>query len=123
MKIKWHFRNEPTLDFSEKPTFHTKSSQNPPKGDPHLQVFLSRVEEERFTIIERPVRHSNLSQEEWKAIRSLADDGNVVIKKVDKSSCGLIWDRNDYITEAEKQLSNKVVYKQRRIQDCCNIED
>ena len=43
MRIKWHFRNEPTLDFSEKPAFHTKSSWNPPKGDPHLQVFLSRI--------------------------------------------------------------------------------
>ena len=36
MKIKWDFGNEPTLDFSEKPTFKTKSSWNPPKGDPHL---------------------------------------------------------------------------------------
>ena len=36
MRIKWHFRSEPTLDFSENPLFHTKSSRNPPKGDPHL---------------------------------------------------------------------------------------
>ena len=35
MRIKWHFRNEPTLDFSEKPAFHTSLSWNPPKGDPH----------------------------------------------------------------------------------------
>ena len=54
---------------------------NTPKGEPHLEVFLTRVEEELFTAIERPVRHSNLSQEEWKAIRSLADDINIVIKK------------------------------------------
>ena len=86
MRIKWHFRNEPTLDFSEKPAFHTKSSSNPPKGDPYLVVFLSRVEEELFTVIERPVRHSNFSQEEWKAIRSLADDRNIVIQKADKDS-------------------------------------
>ena len=26
MRIMWHFRNEPTLDFSEKSAFHTKSS-------------------------------------------------------------------------------------------------
>ena len=26
MRIKWNFRNEPTLNFSEKPSFHTKSS-------------------------------------------------------------------------------------------------
>ena len=112
IRIKWHFRNEPTLDFSEKLAFHTKSSWNPPKGDPHEEVFLSRVEEELFPVIERPVRHFNLSQEEWKGIRSLEDDINIVIKKADKGYCVVIWDRNDYIAEAEKQLSNKVVYKQ-----------
>ena len=79
MRIKWHFSDEPTLDFSEKFAFHTESSWNPPKGDPYLVVFFSRVEEEFFTVIERPVRHSNLSQEEWKAIRSLVDERNIVI--------------------------------------------
>ena len=28
MRIKWHFRNEPTLNISEKSAFHTKSSWN-----------------------------------------------------------------------------------------------
>ena len=102
MRIKWHFCNEPRLDVSEKPSFHTKASWNPPKGDTHLEVFLGKVEEELFNVIERPVRHSNLSQEEWKAIRSLADDRNIVIKKVDQGSCVNIWDRNDYIPGAEK---------------------
>ena len=55
---------------SEKLAFDTKSNWNPPKGHPHLEVFLSRVEEELFTVIERPVRHSNLFQEERKGIRS-----------------------------------------------------
>ena len=64
MRIKWHFRNDPTLDVSEKPAFHTKSLWNPLKGDPHLIVFLSRVEEELSTVIERQVRQSNLSQED-----------------------------------------------------------
>ena len=112
MRIKWHFRNEPTLDFSEKPAFHTKSSWNPPKGESHLEVFLNRLEVELFTVIERPVRHSYLSQGEWKVIRSLADNRNIVIKKADKDSSVVIWDRNDYITEAEKQLADKVVCKQ-----------
>ena len=112
MRIKWHFCNEPSLDFSEKPSFHTKSSWNPPKGDPHLEVFLDKVEEELFTVIERPVRHSSLSQEEWKTIRSLVDNRNIVIKKADKGSCVFIWDRNGYIAEVEKHLSNKDVYKQ-----------
>lgn len=36
-------------------------------------------------------------------MRSLANDRRIVVKKADKSSCVLFWDRNDYITEAEKQ--------------------
>ena len=38
---------------------------------------------------------------------------NIVIKKVDKGSCVIIWDRNDdFITEIEKQLSGKDIYKE-----------
>ena len=40
------------------------------------------------------------------------DDRNIIIKKADKDSCVVIWDRNDYIAEAEKQLSDEEVYKQ-----------
>ena len=35
----------------------------------------------------------------------------IVIKKADKGSCIVIWDRNDYTTETESQLKNKSVYK------------
>ena len=119
MRIKWHFLNEPTLDFSKKLSFHTKSSWNPPKGDPHLEVFLSKVEEEFFTAIERPVRHSSLSQEEWKAIRSLVDDKNIVIKKVVKDSCVVIWDRNDYVAQ---KLYNYISYL-RFTRDCMMYQD
>ena len=44
VRIKWRFRNELTLDFTEKPAFHTKSSWSPTKRDPHLEGFLSRLE-------------------------------------------------------------------------------
>ena len=57
--------------FSEKPAFHTNSSWKLLKGDPYFEVLLRRAGEKLITVIERPVRHSSLSQEEWKAIRSL----------------------------------------------------
>ena len=44
-------------------------------------------------------------------VRSLANDCNIVIKKADKDSCVVIWDRLDYIMKAEKQLSDKTVNK------------
>ena len=42
---------------------------------------------------------------------SLVDDRNLVIEKADNGSCVVVWDRNDYLMEAEKQLSDKNVYK------------
>ena len=99
MRIKWHFWNEPTSNFSNIPTFAPKSVA--PKGHPNLEVFLWPVESDLFKAIERPLGYSNLSKEEWDTIRSLADDRNIVIKRADKGSCVVIWDRNDYVKEAE----------------------
>ena len=42
---------------------------------------------------------------------SLADDRSIVIKKADKGSSVVVWDRRDYIAEAEKQLKDQNVYK------------
>ena len=61
--------------------FSPKSSENPPQGHPNLEVFLSQVEIDLFSIADEPIRYSNLSKEEWIAIRSLADDKLIAIKK------------------------------------------
>ena len=45
-------------------------------------------------------------------MHSLADDRNLVIKKVDRGSCVVVWERNDYLMEAEKQLSDKNIFKE-----------
>ena len=42
----------------------------------------------------------------------MADDRSIIIKKADKGSCIVIWGRNDYLMEAEKQLSDKKVYQE-----------
>ena len=44
-------------------------------------------------------------------MRSLVNDRSVVIKKVDKGSCVVVWDREDYIAEAERQLGDVTVYE------------
>ena len=38
----------------------------------------------------------------------MADDRNIIIKKADKGSCIVMWGKDDYLMEAEKQLSDKV---------------
>ena len=73
MSLKWYFRDE-IQEFSE-----TKSTWNTPKGYPCLEVFLSEAENELFEITKQDLMYFNLSKEEWRATRSLADDGSVVI--------------------------------------------
>ena len=79
MSIKWHFRNEPSDNFSERLAFSPKSSWKPTLSHFNLEVFLSQLENELFQITKEPTRYSNLSQEEWRAIRTLADDRSIVI--------------------------------------------
>ena len=88
-------------------SLHGKS----PKGHPNLEVFLSKIEGKLFKVIEAPWNYSNLTKEEWQVIQSLADDRRIVIKKADKGSSIVLWDRVDYLKEANKQLSDIIVYK------------
>ena len=74
MRLKWYFSDEPTLYFSEQPPFSPNSSWSPPSGQPNLEVFLSQIEHELFRILHKSLTYSNLTKEEWQAIRSLADD-------------------------------------------------
>ena len=111
MRLKWHFRNEATPEFSDWPAFSTKSLWNPPTGYTNLEVFLSQIEHELFQIPDKYLPYFKLSKDEWQAIRSLAEDISIVIKKADKGSCVVIWDRLDYLSEAEKQLRDKNIYK------------
>ena len=48
---------------------------------------------------------------------ALANDRSIVIKKADKGSCVVVWDRNAYIGEAEKQLSDENIYKDINFKD------
>ena len=41
----------------------------------------------------------------------MADDKQIVIKNADKGSCVVIWDRDDYLAEAERQLKDENVYR------------
>lgn len=48
-----------------------------------------------------------ITKDNWIAMRSLADGRSLITKWTDKYHCEVIWNRNDYITEAEKQLVDK----------------
>ena len=114
MSIKWFFRDDISENFSEKYAFTPKSKWKPPWGHPSLEVFLSQIEKELVELAESPLNYSNFSKEEWQAMRSLVNDRSVVIKKADKGSCVVVWGREDYIAEAERQLGDVTSIRRRQ---------
>ena len=54
--------------------------------------------------------YRNLTTQEYNAIKSLKNNKQIVIKKADKGSCIVIQNREDYIREGERQLSDHNFY-------------
>ena len=104
VRTKWHIQNELTPDFSNVPFVKSKSKWSPPKGHPAIKIFLSKVENELFKITYKGSGYSNFTSED---MRSSADNKQVVIKKADKGSCVVVWDKDDYLLEAERQLRDR----------------
>ena len=101
----------------KEPAFRTKSTWNPLQGHPALEMFLSQMESDVFQLLPGNTTQYNLSKEEWLAKRGLAEDRSIVIKPVDKGSCVVVWDRTDYLLEAEKRLSDSSYYKEVKFGD------
>ena len=76
-----------------------------------LELSLSQIKRELFKIPKRNFGYSNFSKEEWKCMRSLANDRRIIIKKADKGSCVVVWDCESYIAVSEKQSSDKNMYR------------
>ena len=43
-RVKWHFGNDVTPQFSETPEFAPKFKWQPPKAHPKIEVFLYQIE-------------------------------------------------------------------------------
>ena len=65
-------------------------------------LLVSDLEKKKIKIVNSKLGYSNFLKEEWQATHALADDKSIAIKKADKGSIVVVWDRNDYILEAEK---------------------
>ena len=57
-------------------------------------------------------RYNNLTKDERNALYSLKDDPSIIIKGADIGSVVVVWDREDYLKEAYKQLDDRKVYEE-----------
>ena len=75
-------------------------------------MLLSQIEKDVFENLVKdstPI-NSNMTKEEWDVLRGLADDRTIVVKKLGKVSCVLVWCKDDYIKEAKNQMKDNTVY-------------
>ena len=83
-------------------------------------MFLSELEKELFEDSNfSHFQRKNFSREKLKALKDLAKDKSIVIKRADKGSCVVIWDTEDYLKEADKQLSDNKIYKDVKYTKTC----
>ena len=93
MRCKWYFRDEPLPNFSD--VFRPKSNWKPPPGHPYVKLFLSKLESELFFFLPSKPKAFKCTKEQCLARRSLAEDWSIIIKRADKGSCVVAWDRED----------------------------
>ena len=75
--------------------------------DAVIEAYLSCLQERLLGI-----DNSFLTREERNALYNLRDDPTITIKGADKGSAVIVWDRDDYLKEAYKQLEDKDVYEE-----------
>ena len=110
VKLKLFFKDDEN-DFSETPAFRAPSTWTPDINELELEIYLSILEDELLQIEERGKNFSNLTSEEREALKALVNDDQIVIKPADKGSAIVIWDREDYEKEAQRQLYDEKIYE------------
>ncbi|XP_013868522.1 uncharacterized protein LOC106520812, partial [Austrofundulus limnaeus] len=102
--------NEPNVQF-----FKPKSTFHPVNNNASLIAFKRKTNYDIEKLIsdetQRGTYHHNLTREERKAIKELNDNKTIIIKPADKGGAVVVWDRNEYIREAQRQLNDPKNYK------------
>ena len=75
---------------------------NSPKCCPAFKAFLSKTEKDIFSLIPKREKVYNITNDGYLVMRCLENDRNLIIKSADNGSTIVVWDRLDYLAEAEK---------------------
>ena len=117
VQLKAFFHDkEDDSNTSNKDTFETlqirKSKWTPPEGQfSSLDFFLKKCRHDINKLkFHRNSKFSNLSSEEWSALKSLKKRKDIVIKAADKGGAVVVWRADLYQKEALRQLSDASFY-------------
>ena len=102
-------------DFDRRPPFKhyqfkNKSLWNPP-GPKIVEEFISLNNHSISEMAFFAPLNKNLIKEEQKALQSLKNNTDIVIKPADQGGAVVVQDRQDYVNEGLRQLADVKVYK------------
>ena len=104
-----HFRNDEHTFSTDK--FRPKICFNPRNKDTIIETYLSCLEGRLLDTEIPSKRYNNLTKEDRDVLYSFRDDITIIVKGADKGLLVLIWNREDYLKEAYKQLEERELYK------------
>ena len=91
--------------------FTPKSDWVPPKQSKVLETFIENVENDIASFQPERTHHNNISKCEKMALIALKNRTDIIIKPADKGSSVVVMDRDQYISEAERQLNDNTYYQ------------
>ena len=110
MLLQYHFRFDQNKTI---PVFRVKSEWDPPEYSyPPLQKYFRHVLTDITNLYKHPTPNTNnMSTEDIEALQQLQNHKDIVIKPADKGDKIVIWPTDQYIQEAQRQLSDKKYYQ------------
>ena len=120
--IQCWVNKKPTLPISDQQTgpyndirslkIQSNSTWNPPTGPPNLEYIIASNETGLLTTKPKSSHNrTNITRLDAKCIADLARDTTIVIKKADKGGAVVLQNRQDYVNEGLRQLSNGKFYQ------------
>ena len=110
-RLRYFFRNVTSREEGRQThPFRLPSSWTPPTASPEIELYLSKTSELIKVLPTRTIR-SNVSVSERRAIINLKKNKDIVIKNADKGSSVVVENREDYIAEGLKHLSDQSIYQ------------
>ncbi len=94
------------------PRFRLKSKSKGPIGPTNLEAFISANEKDFLNRSPYIRKHRyNLNRGELTVLNELKSNNNIIIRSADKGSAVVILNREDYLKEGFRQLSDNVFYQ------------
>ena len=99
-------------EFSSLPAFRKKSSWSPGRNrELAIEAYVEALERDILAHDFGTPYQRNLTREEQQALQDLRTYDDIIIKQADKGSAVVVMDKEAYVQEAMRQLTDKEIYQ------------